>query len=421
MNIKTLCQATARSVCALVVVLCAAGPVVAGGAADGEGNAAGEGEGGPQPIRIGLSADMSLGAARAGESIRRGIVLAMERINRKGGVLGRPLALTIRDHHGNPARGVDDVEAFADDPAVVAVFAGLHTPVALAQLDAVHERGVPLLVPWAAGTPVVDNGRDPNFVFRVSARDEYVGGFLVERALERGYRSPALLLERTGWGRSNERAMRAALEAHGLAPATVQWFHWSIEDVKPQLEEIRASGADCIMLVANPREGATIVKGVTAMPADQRLPIVSHWGITGGSFFEQTEAALRRVDLRFVQTFLFTDPPDAERAAPVIRAYLERFDDADEAADIFAPAGTAHAWDLTHLLAQAIENAGEADRDAVRDALERLDPWRGLVRRYDPPFTPERHDALTPKDLRLARFGPDGEIIPSTHPDQPDP
>src|SRR5262245_5165404 len=50
----------------------------------------------PNAIVIGLDTDMSAGAAEAGESIRRGIVLALEEINRDGGFLGRPVQLVIR-------------------------------------------------------------------------------------------------------------------------------------------------------------------------------------------------------------------------------------------------------------------------------------------------------------------------------------
>jgi len=65
------------------------------------------------PIIVGLDADTSSGSARSGESIRRGILLAMDEINGQGGVLGRPLQLVVKDHRGNPARGVDNIEDFA--------------------------------------------------------------------------------------------------------------------------------------------------------------------------------------------------------------------------------------------------------------------------------------------------------------------
>lgn len=83
------------------------------------------------PVMVGLDADMSSSSAQAGEAIRRGALLAIEEINASGGVLGRPLELVVRDHRGNPARGLDNMLEFADMPGLLAVIGGLHTPVAL--------------------------------------------------------------------------------------------------------------------------------------------------------------------------------------------------------------------------------------------------------------------------------------------------
>lgn len=368
---------------------------------------------------IALSADMSGESSRSGESIRRGIELAIDDVNGRGGVLGRPLHLIVRDHRGNPVRGRDNVEALADVDGLVAVFAGLHTPVALAELEPIHTHGIPYLVPWAAGTPVIDNGRSPNYAFRVSVRDEYAGGFLVGRIRAMGMSRPALLLEKTGWGRSNARAMSEALAAHGLEPANVSWFAWGVEDLSPTIAEIHQSGADCILLVGNAPEGRAVLAAMDRVPAEQRLPIISHWGVTGGNFFRDAKSHLKGVNFSFLQTFSFIDPPYPDRAQPVIDAYCARYADADGPLDIFAPAGTAHAWDLVHLLARAIEQAGSADHAAVRDALEQLGPYEGLVKTYARPFTAERHDALDVRDLNLSRYDSTGVIRRVEPMDQP--
>ena len=70
----------------------------------------------------------------------------------------------------------------------------------------------------------------------------------------------------------------------------------------------------------------------------------------------------------------------------------------------------AHAYDFTHLLALAIKRAGSTDREAIRRALEQLPRHDGLVRRYQPAFTAERHEALSEDQVFLARFGSDGVL-----------
>ena len=81
--------------------------------------------------------------------------------------------------------------------------------------------------------------------------------------------------------------------------------------------------------------------------------------------------------------------------------------------DVRAPTGVAHAYDLTHILAKAIDLAGSTERARVRDALEKVGNYRGLIKTYPQPFTNRRHEALGPEDLLMARFRPDGTLIPT--------
>lgn len=365
----------------------------------------------PAPIRIGLNADMSTADAESGEAIKAGALIAMAEINASGGVLGRSLALEIRDHRRNPARGVVNVQDLAGREDVVAILGGKHTPVVLAELETIHEHGIPYLVPWAAGTPIIDNGYAPNFVFRVSVRDEHAGGVLVEHALGQGLHRPGLILEQTGWGRSNEQALTIALGEHGLAPVGVEWFAWGEQVFDQILDRLAEQRADSLIFVGNAPDGVNFVRTLAMHPEAATWPVISHWGIVGGDFVQPLGDELDRIDLVFLQTFSFFDPPHPDRAERVAQAYMRLDPEAEGVKDIIAPAGVAHAYDLVHMLARAIAAAGTTDRDAVRDALENLDVYPGLVRDYAPPFTAHRHDALNRSDYRMARYE-DKVIVP---------
>ncbi len=363
-------------------------------------------------IVIGLDADMSSGSAQSGESIRRGALLAIEQINATGGLLGRKLELIVRDHRGNPDRGIDNVDQFSKMKDVVAVLGGLHTPVALRELEVIHDRQLIYLSPWAAGTKVVENGYSPNFVFRVSVRDEYAGGFLVQSALDRRLTKLGLLLERTAWGRSNEKSMRDALESQELPEPAVEWFNWGEKDFKGHLDRLADNHAQAIILVCNSLEGAAVIAAMATVPESRRLPIISHWGITGADFPELTSKNLRQVDLTFLQTHSFISPKRPEPSKKLFESYARRFEDCQSPQDVFSPAGTAHAYEIVMILANAVRRAGTIDRVTVRAALEDPVKHHGVIRTYDPPFRPDHHDALTADDFMLARYSLDGVIVP---------
>ncbi|MDR9467233.1 ABC transporter substrate-binding protein [Marinospirillum sp.] len=357
-----------------------------------------------RPLVIGLNADMSAKDAEAGEAIRRGALIALDEINAAGGVLGRPLELQVKDHRRNPARGQQNIQAFAEQENLVAVLGGKHTPVILSELPLVHELGLPYLIPWAAGTPIVDSGYEPNYVFRASVKDAHAGPYLVKQAIKMGFKRPALLLERTGWGLSNERALTGALVDQGQAPVAIEFYSWGEKHFDLLLAQLYQSSPDVIFFVGNAAEGARFIKTMQQQPDELQLPVISHWGVTGGDFVDALGSDLDNYPLFFLQTFSFARPPFPEAAEKLWQGYQKHFPEVKDPLEVPAPQGVAHAYDLVHLLALAIQEAGTAERGAVRKALLKLPDYQGVMRAYQPAFAPGRQDALDATNFILACY-----------------
>jgi len=361
-----------------------------------------------EPVKIGLSAAVSGGSAASGEAIKRGLLIAIDEINAKGGVLGgRKLELVVRDDEGNPQKGVTIARELVEREKVAAVFGGLHTTVALAQVPVWHELKTPYMGAWAAGTNVTRNGQTPNYVFRVSANDDYVDRYLSRYAvdaLKKG--KPGLLLENTPWGQSNETGLTKWFGEKGIKAVGVERFNWNDPDMSPQLLRLKNAGADLIVLVANAPEGAQVVKSKAKVGWE--VPIVSHWGISGGRFAELTGELSEGVV--FVQTYSFFGKQNA-RGEAVLKALKDKYG-VKGPEDVTAPVGTANAYDALHLVALAIEQARSTDGTKVRDALEELKAdHAGLIKTYKHPFTSEQHDALTERDYIMVVWK-GGKIVP---------
>src|SRR5438128_2172276 len=255
------------------------------------------------PVKIGLSAAVSGGSAASGEAIKRGLQIAIDEVNAKGGVLGgRKLELVVRDDEGNPQKGVTIARELAEREKVVAIFGGLHTTVALAQVPVWHPLKTPHMATWAAGTNITRNGQSPNYVFRVSANDDYVDRFLSRYAMETMKKSkPGLLLENTPWGQSNETGLTKWFGEKGVKAVGVERFNWGDPDMSPQLLRLKSAGADHIVLVANAPEGAQVLRSKAKLGWDTAM--ISHWGISGGRFAELTGDLSEGVT--FLQTYTF--------------------------------------------------------------------------------------------------------------------
>src|SRR6476661_5000464 len=148
------------------------------------------------PVKIGHIAALSGASAQSGEAITRGVALAIDEINDKGGLLGgRKLELIQRDDESVPPKGVIAARELISKEKIVALFGGIDTPVALACVPVVNKEKVPYMAVWAAGTGITRNGADPNFAFRVSAVDVLVDVKLLDYASKKfGSKKPGLML-----------------------------------------------------------------------------------------------------------------------------------------------------------------------------------------------------------------------------------
>ncbi|CAK0743720.1 hypothetical protein CCP1ISM_1840001 [Azospirillaceae bacterium] len=234
---------------------------------------------------------------------------------------------------------------------------------------------------------------------------------MMRHAYTQGVRRIGLLLASTAWGRSGLRSAERHLAAFsGLTLTYPAWFNWGDRSLMAQYKTLRDDGAEAIIFVTNDIEGSLLVRELAGLPPEQRRPLICHWGITGGNFVGLAGEALSLVDLTVVQTFSFFRA-DPAVAAPVLEDTRRLFG-VSGAESIESAVGFAHAYDLVHILARAITLAGTSDRTAVRAALEQVRDYRGLVRHFPRPFEPGRHEALDSEDVIIARYRPDGVIVP---------
>lgn len=361
------------------------------------------------PVFIGVNINKT---QQSDISILRGAEIAVDEINAAGGLLGHPVVLKVKDTHDNPARGKDNILEFAQEKNLLAVLGGTRTPVALAEIPLIQEHKLIYLSPWAAGTSITQNTYTPNYVFRVSVRDDLANLFLLKSARDLGYQAPCLLLENTAWGRSNQDGFNQAASDLNYPLMTTQWFNLGTQNFSDYLDFFQKKECDIILLVAVSPDGWFFIKRMQESPNHSQTPILSHWGILTGNFKDHMKGVdITKIQLKFLQTFSFLDQRDHPLTQNVIQKYIARYGDADLSSDIFAPTGTAHSYDLIHFLALAVKQAKSFNHEQIRENLEKISSHNGLVKTYNQPFTEQRHDALTIEDYKLAYFNEHGDII----------
>jgi branched-chain amino acid transport system substrate-binding protein len=360
-----------------------------------------------ETIKIGLVTALSGQSARAGEAITRGLQVAIDEINARGGVLKKKLELVRRDDEATPAKGVIAARELVFKENVAVLFGGLDTPVSLAIVPIVNQEKRPFMGPWAAGTPITRNGANPNFVFRVSAVDEIVDKAMLQYAQKTfNAKNCGMILVNNPWGESNEKGLTAALAAQGKKAAGIEKFEGNDVDVVPQLSRLKAAGADCLFLVGNVGPSAQVVKSLDRM--GWKPPIVSHWGPAGGRFTELAGPSAPSV--HFVQTYSFfgKQTPVGDK---VLKALMAKYPDIKGPGDVTPAVGVANAYDAMMLTALAIEKAGSTNGPAIREGYYKIERYEGLIKTYHKPFTPQNHDAVNENDYVWTQFI-DNQILP---------
>ncbi|MFC0238931.1 ABC transporter substrate-binding protein [Rhodopseudomonas telluris] len=363
-----------------------------------------------ETVKVGLVAAMSGQSAKSGEAIVRGLSLAIDDINAKGGVLGKKVELVVRDDESNPAKGVIAARELVQREKVVAYFGGIDTPVSMAIVPFANQSKVPFIGVWAAGTPITRNGAAENYVFRVSAVDALVDVALVDYAVKKyAAKKPGMILINNPWGESNEAGLKAALATKNMPNAGVEKFETGDVDLVPQLTRLKDAGADTLFMVANVAPSAQVVKSLDRM--GWNVPVVSHWGPAGGRFTELAGPSAEKV--HFIQTFSFSGNT-SPKAATVFEALKAKYPQIKSAADVTPAVGIANAYDAMHLTALAIAKAGSTDGTKIRDGFYEIGGYDGLIKTYSKPFTKDNHDALSPSDYIFTYFKGD-EILPLTN------
>lgn len=379
-------------------------------------------------LRVYQDADLSRHSESA-VAIQQGIEVAFDEIGNQ--IQGYRIEFRYLDHRGNVVASKKNYHSFLSDPHALAIYSGIHSPPLIKNRTFINESKALTLVPWAAGGPITRHPARENWIFRLSIDDTRAAPKLLDFAIqEKKCKSPRLLLEKSPWGISNLQSMTAYLKLRGLRSPDVENFGWNLNDRNATmlLDAFVSAGNDCIVFVGNPLHGAVFARAMLNLATAKRIPIVSHWGITGGDFHVRVNRHMRRrMDLSFIQScFAYTDPQAQNDFSLGVFNRLKRLypDDIREPSDLKAAVGFIHAYDLTRLLIQAINEiqlSGDAptDRDAIRRKLESLNaPVRGLIKTYQQPFSvfhatnnANAHEALGPEDYCMASYSDRNSIV----------
>ncbi|EKN67123.1 ABC transporter substrate-binding protein [Schinkia azotoformans] len=312
--------------------------------------------------KIGVIAWMTGSGAGYGEAITNGINLALEEINAKGEV---KIDLVVEDSAGKQEQALSAAQKLINSDNVT----GLIGPTLSTEMNVVGPEadlaGVPTMGTSTTAQGIPEIG---DYIFRDSIPESLAIPAAMQKAIDKyGVKKVAIMYGNDDvFTKSGFDTMKATAEEMGLEILTIETFQKGQSDYNAQLTKIKNLNPELILCSALYNEGAVIMDQARKMGLT--VPFV------GGNGFNSPEVIKIAGDAAnglIVATPWFGAKEDA-KVQEFVKKYTEKF---GKEPDQFA----AQAYDGLYLFAEAIKNAGEADRDAVRDALAEIKDFEGIL------------------------------------------
>ncbi|MGH7159695.1 MAG: ABC transporter substrate-binding protein [Acetobacteraceae bacterium] len=319
------------------------------------------------PIKIGIIAEAS---TIDGSAIPKGAQMAVDAINAKGGVMGRPLQLVVYDDHFSSADAVREFQRQVSQDEVVAVVASFVSEVTLALEPWAARLKTVLITPGAASDKIAgevhDNYDRNKYTFDGSLNSYYwakaVGDSAHALLVEQLHMtSCAIMSENADWTTPLDAGYLESLPKAGLKVVDHVRFSPDTTDFTPIFNKIEARKPDVIVT------GMAHVGVVpTVQWAQERVPIALY-GVnlqaTSSTFWKDTHGAAEGV-----VTQSTSGPASAitPKTVPFTNAYIKRYG--------ISPAYTGYSsYDMIFAIAEAITREKSTGSDKLVTGLEASD------------------------------------------------
>ena len=314
-----------------------------------------------EPILIGLAVNLTGTGGTAGEYIREGAMLAVEEVNRRGGVNGRPLKLLVRDDK-NSAEGIRQADQELMQEGVVAIIGHSYSDSTLQAYPQVMANGKTLLITGYTATDKL-TGRDDLF-FRTSVSSSSYSAATVRLLNRRGIRSITLLQDRANFSFSEE-----------IAAGVRQRFDGAVSVVTTDSRG-EVNWDSVVRQIQRQKPGAVflLTEVATSGIAAQKLQSAGYQGDLLATLWAQTPDLIRfggtAVEGLTILTFIEPDNP-----RPAYRAFAATIEKRFSKA---ATARTDRAYELITILAEALGRAPAHTAAELKAALLR-EPFETLM------------------------------------------
>jgi len=340
----------------------------------------GESEGGESDtIKIGVNYELSGAVATYGQSSVDGVTLAIDEINAAGGILGKQVEMVTIDNKSDAAEVVSVATRLMTEEGVCAVIGPATSGNFKAELPIALENGIPVISGSATANDVT-SGNTKEYTFRICFSDNFQGVAMANYAFKNlGAAKVAIVQDKSSdYAEGLAASFSATFEELGGEIVAAEAYTTGDTDFNAILTSLASKEFDAIWLPGYYQEVGLIIKQARALGIE--CPILGADGFDSPVLAELAGAdALHDVYYSNHYSSLNED----ETVTAFIEAYKAKH-------GVDPDAFNALGYDAAKLICDAIERAGAADPEAIKDALAATSDFKAVTGTLS---IDENHDA----------------------------
>jgi branched-chain amino acid transport system substrate-binding protein len=356
-----------------------------------------------KPFRVAFMAGLSGPEAQAQQAILQGAQLAAKRVNSQGGILGRPVEITVFDHQFDPSRAVSMLQQDILTQNWDVIYAGGGARTTGPMLPFLANVKVLQFAPFITTTDLATlTTTNPTFFDVLPSLYDAASAF-AQYAQKVGVKKIAILYQTDPYGAAVHTAYEAAAKKLGITVVS-EGYDTSTVDITPTLIRLKAENPDHLFASALGSPAGHVLNSLDKLGWD--VPLIGD--VTFGTTNLPALAPERTYSKLVVQAYHSTVYVPPDKRSGRLKAFLTDLASAGPITQGFA--AYAVGWDVIMLTSLAAKQANSTDAMKMVHALERLDvPERSktFVGYDDYGFTPTNHGMhLGPREYSFIAYTP---------------
>ena len=345
-------------------------------------------------IKIGGLAPLTGELSQYGNAVNNAVKMAVEEINKNGGVLGKEIEYIVYDEKGDVTEALNAYNKLVNSDEVVAIVGDVTSAPSKAVAQKANEDGMPIITASGTDAAITQTGK---YAYRTCFIDPYQGQLMASYAAKELKAKTVAVLYDSGDSYSTgiADAFEAAAKELGMTVTNKEGYAHGSTDFNAQLTNIKASNPDAIMLPVYYNDVVLILKQAVQQGISSKFLGADGWdGVV--PLLEDDSLNTILANAYFCSQYSAVSEDAALQS--FLSTYKNRY---GIEANMFAVLG----YDTMHILADAIERAGSTDSDKIIEAMQATN-YSGLTgtTTFDEERNPVREAVIT-------SFGADAEGV----------